>query len=704
MRFCCTLLCIILFSKISSQEYLQYPPAPSENHVDTFFGIHVEDPYRTFESPNDETNNWIAAQEKLTKKYQKKELKNFSSIYKYIYSYKYADQKPLIKKGKNFYFFQYEDLYSSPSLFRQASYFGNPSLIIYPQDFAKNREIMSISNFEVSADEHYLAFALSESGKDWRIIRIRDNKRAKFLDDEIKWVKYSNIHWKGNGFFYWRYDEPAPGNELLEQVKNQKLYYHKLYTSQEQDSCVYEIPENELSRSAFEVTSDERYLILYTFSKIKNSWRKSIIIKDLDTNSGFETLLTYPRRASDYSLIDHIENKFYLLTNNEANNYKLICIDTQTKETIVLIEETDYLLNQVSIISNKIIAVYYKQGLFKLKVFDAEGKELFVKDFKPGYQVNGFSGNNNDTETLFFVNSFYFPSTVFKLDLADLSIERMAESNKKNYDNLYETQYFRYLSKDSTAVPMYLTYKKGTDLSSGNNPVLLYGYGGFGLSLYPHFDPGYLLFLNSGGILAMPQVRGGGELGSEWHDLGRKLNKQNSFDDFISAAEYLINTGVTSPGRIVGNGDSNGGLLVAASMTQRPDLFGAAVVEMGVLDMLKYDQYGIGYVHREEYGSTTDSTEFLNLLSYSPYHNVKPDIRYPACLVITAENDDRVPPFHSYKFVSKLQENRAGNVPYLLFLQRLSGHFGSSTIDGKLRVKAFKYSFLMKQLEMELKK
>ncbi len=704
LKFRYLLFYIFLSFEIYSQSYTVYPVAPKVNQADTFFGEIVDDRYRTLETQNEETRKWIISQEKLLTQYKKKELKLFSSIYNYLYSYNYSNYKPLIKKGKNFYFFKYQDFYSSPSLYRQATYLGNSSLIINPQQFATENEILNITNFEVSSNENYLAFALSESGKDWRTIKIRDNEKAKFLDDEIQWVKYSNIKWFKDNFFYWKYDKPKEGYELLEKVKNQKLFCHKINTPQENDTCIFEIPEKELSHSEFELTSDEKYLILYTFKRNERLWEKTILYKNLETNSQFETLLSYPDKKTEYSIIDNIDNKFYILTNYHSKNYKIISYDVNTKDTTEIISENDYLLEQAGIIAHKIIAVYYKDGKFKLNIFDLKGNNLFEKSFNTGYQLSGFQGNNNDTETTFFVSSFYFPADVYKLNLIELSTKLLSEKQiTYNYDN-FETQFIKYPSKDGTLIPMYLTYKTGTDLQSGNNPVLLFGYGGFGLSLYPHYDAGYLMFINSGGILAAPQIRGGGELGSEWHDAGRKLNKQNTFDDFISAAEYLIHTNVTNPNKIAINGGSTGGLSVGACLTQRPDLFKTAVIEMGVLDMLRYDKYGIAYIHHQEYGSVSDSVEFFNLLKYSPLHNIKVGTKYPATLVITAENDDRVQPFHSYKFIAKLQELSITTNPYLLYLQKKSGHYGPSTLEGKLNVSAFKYSFIFSQLKMKLQK
>lgn len=688
--------------QIKAQDYFKYPQTNKAIQYDTIFGEVVYDPFRWMEEPSVEVNNWLEIQADLLSQYKRKELKHYSSVYNDLVTYSYVDFKPLIKQGSSFYFYKYNSYYSSPSLYQQRGYNTNNWSIVDIDKFEEKGERVSITNFKVSLDEKYLAFSLSRSGSDWREIRVKDIDKGKYLEDLIKWVKYSDIHWKGDGFFYWKYDTPEKGFELLEKVKNQQLYYHKVGTKQEEDELIFEIEEQEYFNSSFEVTSDKRYLIVYTFQKIHDEWKKVILIKDLELESQLENLLVCPNEDNNFSIIDHIGGKLYLTTDFEANNYRILSIDVKSKEIIEVIPEYDQLIEKANIISNKIVCLFYSEGKYLLAVFDLGGNPLVTDQFDEGFHVSGFDGNNDDEESLYFVRSFYFPTIVYRINFRENTIKLLSET-KILYDHKqFETRYLKYESKDGTWIPMYLTYKKGIDLTSGINPVLLYGYGGFGVSLVPHYDPGYILFLKSGGVLATPQIRGGGELGTSWHEAGKILNKQNSFEDFISAAEFLIQCRITNPSKIAINGGSNGGLLVGAMITQRPELFKAAIPEMGVFDMLRFERFGIGYVHHEEYGSASDSLEFLNLLKYSPYHNISNEENYPATLVITADNDDRVPPLHSYKFASRLQET-SNTIPYLLNLQTQAGHYGSSILQDKHYHEALKWSFIIENLGMKLK-
>lgn len=358
-------------------------------------------------------------------------------------------------------------------------------------------------------------------------------------------------------------------------------------------------------------------------------------------------------------------------------------------------------LHLAKIFDNKLVCLYYKDGKYTLVVFDLQGEAVRTLTFEEGYTVSGFSGNNNDNEVLYYVRSFYCPTAVYKMNLTQGTIETLSQTKILFDHTQFETRLVKYKSKDGTRIPMFLTFKKGENLSTGDRPVLLYGYGGFGATLVPHFDAAYVQFLESGGVLATPQIRGGGEFGDYWHEQGKNLNKQNSFDDFIAAAEFLINIKMTNPSKIAIIGGSNGGLLVGAVLTQRPELFAVAIAEMGLFDMVRYDNFGIGWVHHDEYGNPADSVEFLNLLSYSPLHNLKKGVRYPPTLLLTADNDDRVPPLHSFKFLATLQHNADGSIPYLMHMAKKAGHYGSSALEGEIDTSALKYTFIMMHLGMK---
>ncbi len=693
MAFLCFELC--------AQEFFNYPLAEKDGTSELIFGQTVADPYRWMEKPSPKLDQWLHQQTGVLEEYKRNELKNFSRVYSALVHYAYSDFQPLIKQGNQYYFYQYINYHSSPSLYQQASYHANSRNIINPDRFEERGEEVGITNFKVSGDERFIAFSLSRSGSDWREIRIRDMQESRYLDDVIKWVKYSDIGWKDDGFFYWGYDTPEVGMELLEQIRNPRLFYHQVGTSQEEDQLIFEIKDRPYSKSYFQLTTDEKYLLLYTFKRTGETYQKVILSKNLDQGSTMRTLLSYPDQQSEFSIIDHIDGKLYMWTNHEANNYRVLVMDAESGALREVVPEQAKRIEKVNIINNKIVVLYYSHGQYMLAVFDLEGKLLITEDFEEGFNVSGFEGTPEDKETLYRINSFYLPSIYYKINFKENTIEPLS-ATKIIYDHKqFETRHVKYPSKDGTHIPMYITYKKGLDLTSGDNPLLLYGYGGFGISLTPHFDPGYVLFLNSGGILATPQIRGGGELGTSWHEAGKTLNKQNSFDDFIAAAEFLIKARMTNSNRIAITGGSNGGLLVGSAITQRPDLFKVAVPEMGVFDMLRYDKFGNGLMHHDEYGSPDDSVQFLNLLSYSPYHNVKNSKKYPPTLLVTGDHDDRVPPLHSYKFLARLQET-SDTTPFLLNLQSMAGHYGSSKLKDRNLYEALKWSFILKHLDMEV--
>ncbi len=694
----CTVV-LILVCSLSNAQTFEYPTAPTSQQHDTIFGKIVADPYRWMEQPSLTLDYWLEEQSKFSKKYLRQNLKYYYKVKNDLINYGYVEHNPVIKEGNKYYFYQYNDHYSNHTLQQQNSYdSASNTTVVNPARFKNNNENIIINNFKVSSNEQFLAFSFSRSGSDWREIRIKDLKKRQYLKDEILWVKYSDIYWKGDGFFYWKYNKPSPELILLEQATGQKLYYHKIGTNQDQDLLIFDSGQKYLN-SSFQVTSEEKYLILYTKTKSKTKNNKVILIKDLENELDFEELYVYPEDGSSFSVLDFVEDKFYIMTNYQANNYRILSLNITTKEIQEVISEYNYVLQDVNIIFNKIVCIYYGKGINILMVFDLEGNPLVKEVFEEGLHIYGIDGTNRDIDTLLFLRSFFIPTVVYKINLVDNTLD-LVDKTAIGYDyKLYETRFLRYKSKDGTYIPMYITYKKGTDLTSGDNPVLMYGYGGFGSSLLPHYDPGYILFLKSGGVLVTPQIRGGGELGKKWHEDGKKLKKQNSFDDFIFAAQHLIKSKITNPNKIVINGGSNGGLLVGAVMTQKPNLFKAVVSEMGVLDMLRLEQYGIGYVHHNEYGSIYDSIECNNLMRYSPYHKIKNDQRYPATLVVTADHDDRVPPFHSYKFVARLQAT-SNNIPFILDVQSQSGHHGSSLLFKEYHHEAVKWGFIFEQLNM----
>lgn len=699
MKALITLLVIFLIIPVYSQ-ITSYPLTKIQTHQDTIFEQIIEDPYRWLEKPSLERDIWLEEQATLLKSAKKHSFEHLNSIRYRLSRLSYVENKSYNKQGSKYYYLAYRDNFSSPVLVQKKTYdeeYGD--VVIDPRSFAKRKERVTISGYKVNKAESHIAFSLSHSGSDWQEVRIKSLKKNRYLDDVIKWVKYSSIYWKDDGFFYWKWKKPEKGYELLQQITHQSLYYHKINTKQEEDKLIFNSGEA-LGRSIYKVTSDEKYLIIYTFKQTDNGLKKIILFKDLNTNNDFEELLSYENEEDGYGIIEHLNDRFFIYTNNESNNGRVFSINPTTKEITNIIPEYNYQLNRVDIVNNKIVCLLYKKGKYILLIHDINGKLLSELRFDSGHEVALFEASNNDKELIYTVNSFYFPSVVYKLDLETNSVDYISKTEITYDHEKFETKFIHYKSKDGTYIPAYLTYKKGTNLTSGNAPVFLHGYGGFGISMLPHFDPGYILFMKSGGVVVTPQIRGGGELGEKWHKDGIGLKKQNSFDDFIYAAKNLIKIKLTNPSKIVIHGGSNGGLLVGACMTQQPHLFKAVVAEMGVFDMLRLENYGAGYLHHKEFGSITDSVEFKNLLGYSPYHNIKQTTSYPATLVITADHDDRVPPFHSYKFVAKLQQT-IGKELILLDVEKQAGHHGVSTLKSRYKHQAVMWSFIFTQLGMK---
>lgn len=681
--------------------YVQIEPHEINQH-DIIHGQHITDPNRWLETPSSKSHkvsNWLDSQQNILSRYRKI-LKNRKAVYNRLRTYSSTEVKHLIKQGESYYFYQYNSNSDSPALYRQPSLYGNSWMVIDPREFEEKGEAVSIESFQVSPDEKYIAFSLSRAGSDWREIRFKDVKKGKYLDDSITGVKFSDIQWHENGIYYWNYERTDWEQEPVAGFKNQRLNYHKLGTQQEEDELAFDLGET-FSYSTFEVTSDQKYLVLHTFEEVEEGWQKVIMVKDLEAKTDFEVLFEFPDYEANFSLIDHKEGRFFLVTDFEANKSRLVSVSLADQSLVEVIPENDQTLEEVNIVDDKIVTFCFREGRYIIDFFNLEGKLLHTEQLDAGYHISKYAGSDNDKQSLYYIRSFYSPKAVYRINTEEHRLERLSKSDRKSNEDLFETIYVKYLSNDGMEVPMYLTYKKGTDLSAGNNPVLLYAYGAFGVSLKPHYDEGYILFMNSGGILATPLIRGGGDFGNEWHDAGRLLNKQQSFDDFIAATEYLIQTGVTNPEKIAINGRSNGGLLVGAVMTQRPELFKVAVPEMGLFDMLRYNQFGDSQLYYHEYGTPEDSTQFINLQKYSPYHNICPGNQYPATLVIAAENDGRTPAIHSYKFVSQLQTT-SDETPFLLYLEKNAGHDGPATLKEHFSTQAFKWSFILHQLGMKL--
>lgn len=671
------------------------------NVTDTLWNIPVADPYRWLESINsDTTKNWLKEQQKITKK----EKQGFNTKYVNFYTKLNAAGGfwyPSFKKEGPYYFARrLNSEFASAVLYYKTS-LDEDERIAYDPNKAFTKNIISIKGYSLSANAKYLAVTLSRSGSDWHEIKVRDLTTDQELPDKIDWVKFSNVVWYGDGFFYSRFKETDAATMHLAANTHQQLFYHKLGQPQQQDQLVYSIPDIVNSLFRFEKTSDNKYLILYTVAKLRGAWYKIVAYKDLNEGILSEQKMFIASPASeqtDFSVVDCINGQFVVSTNLGAPHYRVMLYNKDSVNYAQpLINEFSEALESIYHIGKKIVCLYSGKGKYTAAIFNYEGEMVRGIKFIEGAGIIGFYPEAGDTSILYFQSTFYTPPIAYRLSL-NTNATTVVKRTKIFYDaEKFTTKIVTYKSKEGTDIPMYLTYKKGLKLN-GKNPVLLYGYGGFGISLQPFYEFANVIWYENGGILAVPLIRGGGELGSDWHEQGQLLNKQNTFSDFIAAAQYLVDSGYTSPEKMAIKGGSHGGLLVAAAMTQRPDLFKVVIAEMGVYDMLRWHLFTGARFITSEFGTVEDSAEFVNLLKYSPLHNVKENIVYPATMLVTAENDDRVPPLHSYKFLATLQEKSRGTNSHILYFEEDSGHAGGETFERNNREQAFELSFIFKQM------
>ncbi|MFS8830176.1 prolyl oligopeptidase family serine peptidase, partial [Synechococcus sp. R8-2] len=551
-----------------------------------------------------------------------------------------------------------------------------------------------------SGAEHagrYLAYGLSCSGSDWQEWKVRDIETGEDLPDHLRWVKFSGASWTldGQGFFYSRYDEPAPGSEYESANYFQKLYYHRLGTSQSEDVLVYHRPDQKEWGFAGGVTEDGNYLII-------SVWRGTdpknlIFYKDLrDPQSPVVELIR--EFEAEYSFVGNDGSRFWLLTDCQAPRRRLVAIDLEQPDQVQeVIPEAEETLQGVSLINNQFVAFYLKDAHTQIKTFALDGTYLGEIPLPGLGSASGFGGKRYDTETFYTFTSFTTPPTIYRYDFTSGTSTLFRQPQVDFDPQAYEVQQVFYTSKDGTRIPMFLVHRRGLT-RTGDHPTLLYGYGGFGISLTPSFSVGLVAWLEMGGVYAQPNLRGGGEYGEEWHQAGTKLNKQKVFDDFIAAAEWLIAHGYTNPAKLAISGGSNGGLLVGACLVQRPELFAAALPAVGVFDMLRFHKFTIGWAWISEYGSPENPEEFKALYAYSPLHNLKPGTAYPATLITTADHDDRVVPAHSFKFAAALQAAQGGSQPILIRIDTKAGHGAGKPTSKLIEEAADRWAFLVQVL------
>jgi prolyl oligopeptidase len=680
---------------------LHYPPShPDPTVVDIYHGQPVPDPYRWLEDLDSErTRAWIEAQNQLTFDYLQRIPARQRLLERLTQLWNYEKYSQPFKEGGRYFYFKNDGLQNQSVLYTQESLEAEARVLLDPNTLSEDGTV-ALSGIAISRDGRYLAYGLSRSGSDWQEWKVRDIETGEDLPDHLRWIKFSGASWTpdGQGFFYSRYDEPAPGREYESANYFQKLYYHRLGTPQSEDLLVYHRPDQKEWGFAGGVTEDGNYLII-------SVWRGTdpknlLFYKDLrDPNLPVVELIR--EFEADYSFVGNDGSRFWLLTDLNAPRRRLVAIDLdnpgQVQEVIPEAEET---LQGVSLINNQFVAFYLKDAHTQIKTFALDGTYLGEIPLPGLGSASGFGGKRYDTETFYTFTSFTTPPTIYRYDFTTGRSTLFRQPQVDFDPQAYEVQQVFYPSKDGTRIPMFLVHRRGL-ARTGDHPTLLYGYGGFGISLTPSFSVGLVAWLEMGGVYAQPNLRGGGEYGEAWHQAGTKLNKQKVFDDFIAAAEWLVANGYTNPSKLAISGGSNGGLLVGACLTQRPDLFAAALPAVGVFDMLRFHKFTIGWAWISEYGSPEDPEEFKALYAYSPLHNLKPGTAYPATLITTADHDDRVVPAHSFKFAAALQAAQGGSQPILIRIDTKAGHGAGKPTTKLIEETADRWAFLVEVLGIQ---
>lgn len=680
-----------------------YPESKKLDVVDDYHGVAVPDPYRWLEDDNAaDTKAWVKAQNEVTQAYLAT-LPGRETIRERLAAlWNYERFGLPHREGGRYFFSRNSGLQNQSVLHVAASLDGDARVLIDPNTFSEDGTV-SLTVTSVSDDGKKIIYGTSKGGSDWEEFRVRDVDTGKDLSDRLQWVKFSGASWAkdGSGFYYSRYPEPAAGDELTAENKNQTLWYHRLNTLQSEDRLVYARPDQPDWGIHGSVTDDGKFLCLHLSHGTDP--RNRFFYQPLE-KADAPVVELLPDFDAEYGFIDHVDGLFYFRTNQGAPRYRVIAIDLARPEREhwrEIIPESADKLEGVSLAGGRLICEYLHNASSLVRTHDLDGSPLSEMALPGIGSAGGFGGKRDEEETFYSFTSFTQAATIYRYDIASGTSTVWKTPSVDFASESYETRQIFVTSKDGTKVPVFLVGKKGL-MESGPHPCLLYGYGGFDISLTPSFSVSRAVWLEKGGIFALANLRGGGEFGQEWHQAGTKLRKQNVFDDFISAAEGLIDLKLTTTPQLAIQGGSNGGLLVGACMTQRPDLFGAALPAVGVMDMLRFHKFTIGWAWKSDYGSSEDPEEFRALHAYSPLHNLKPGTRYPATMVTTADHDDRVVPAHSFKFAAALQACQdPDGPPVLIRIDTSAGHGAGTALNKVIERTADELAFLVRVLGME---
>ncbi|MEQ1821684.1 MAG: prolyl oligopeptidase family serine peptidase [Fimbriimonadaceae bacterium] len=677
---------------------MNYPDSKRLDLIETIHNTDVADPYRWLEEDSAETKAWVSAQSEFTNRYLASlpYRKEISSKLSGLINYERFTVPG--KKGGKYFYSRNDGLQNQSVLYVATSLTAKPRVLLDPNKLSTDGTV-ALSGLSASDNGRLLAYGTSASGSDWQEWHVRNVSTGKDLTDHLKWVKFSGASWSkdNKGFFYARYDEPK-GQAMQEQNYYQKLYYHRIGTLQSQDILVYERKDQREWGFDGTVTEDGRYLVISVWQGTLPENRVYVADISRGISSPLKVIKLFDKRDASYTYLGNTGKTFYFQTNLKAPFGRIVSANLDTMATKTVIAQSGEAMEGASMVGGRIVAQYLQHASSKVKVFTPSGK-LVREVALPGIgSVSGFAGRFDDSETFYSYASYTSPTTIYRYDLKSGESKVYRRPNVKFDPAKFETKQVFAKSKDGTRVPIFITGRKGFKLD-GNNPTLMYGYGGFNSNTTPHFSAITLTWLEMGGLYADVVLRGGTEYGEAWHKAGMLHNKQNVFDDFIAAGEFLIRERFTSTPKLAINGGSNGGLLVGACLTQRPDLFGAALPAVGVMDMLRFQKFTIGWAWQGEYGYPEKSyDDFKYLLGYSPYHNIKEGTKYPPTLITTADHDDRVVPAHSFKFAAAIQHAQAGTAPVLIRIETKAGHGAGKPITKVIEEWADQYAFLVKHL------
>jgi prolyl oligopeptidase len=679
----------------------EYPETDTVHQLDTYFGTVISDPFRWLEDDTSKaTADWVDLQNDVTFSYlnQMPHRDMLSKRYKEIWDY--AKYSAPFKKG-NYYYYYKNDGVQNQSVFYKGLEPFDGEAFIDPNTFSADGT-SSLAGMSFNKENTLLAYAISAAGSDWRTIKIKDIETGEDLEDEINWTKFGSPSWFKDGFYYSAYDEPLKGLEFSQQSQFMKIYYHKLGTPQSEDILIYENPQAAQQYFWPSVDKDNQLLVI---SISQGTSGNEIRYTKINDNGSIDKIeVAYPGFKNNYNFLGSNEGQLLFRTDENASNYRVISYNPETKTTLEILPQSDHVLQGSSLVGHYLLNTYLQNASSKIERFDLISGNSEKIDLPVVGSVSGFGGNKEDKNVYFTLASYLTPGDIYQYEVKNNKLSLLKQSEFKVDLSDYETTQVFYPSKDGTKIPMFLVHKKGLKMN-GNNPVMLYGYGGFNISLTPSFQLSLIPFIENGGIYAMANLRGGGEFGEDWHQAGMLDRKQNVFDDFISAAEFLINNGYTNNQKIAISGRSNGGLLVGACMTQRPDLFKVALPGVGVLDMLRFHKFTVGWGWVVEYGSAENQAQFNTLISYSPLHNVNQGVEYPATLITTADHDDRVVPAHSFKFAAELQRKHKNDQnPVLIRIDKNAGHGAGKPTDMIIKELTDIWSFVFYHLEMKNEK